>query len=1314
MVANLAERAGELRPEEKARFYGRARRSATEIAAWLDLIGVRREVPEPRVQATAEPVKDLVPRLVRARARARARKLPRSPGTAHERDGRARAAPRGTQELVARVARPAILERIDPARHLVLEASAGTGKTYVLEHLVADLVLRGAAPLEQILVVTFTDKATREMRERVRATLRRVLDEGPEPAAGEAHWLVDDAARARVRDALAVFDRAPISTIHSFCQRVLSECAFDCARLLRQEQVDSRDAFGRAFREELRRALAADDPLRPVIEGALDRLGGAERLETILYGWSVERGAWRPGFDRERAREALAAMPTRRDLAPGGLVARLLEDELSRQPKKTVPEALRELAPLVDAVRADRPILDALLDYWAWAGAPRTSGHDNASYVLHYLGRSPRLAPLAARARALVEAAGSPSSVLVGELLPRVVARLRRDKGARGRFDFDDMLSMLADALHGEGGDALVRELRRRYRYALVDEFQDTDPVQWDVFSTLFVAHEGDERLVVIGDPKQAIYGFRNADVHTYLAAKRALVARGGDVVPLETCYRSSPAFLDALNQVLTRGFFTGVNEYPHPVRAGRTARRLLDARGDDAPPIALVHLVGRPALRAAWISRALAGFVAREIGRLLAGALSVERGDGPRPILPSDVHVLCRSGADAEAVRRALTGARIPHALYKQEGLFATPAARHVWEVLRAVEDPSDRVRRLRAWLTPFFAVPLARIDECRDVPSDHPLQATLRSWRALADQHRFADLFRSMLTESGLVRRELFAGRSERDLTDTQHVLEVLLEEAHRGRRSLGQLVTRLGAFIAGRELPAGESGDVQRLESEHDAVQILTMHKSKGLEAEVVFLVGGLGEPSPDRFAPRVVHEADGTRLAWLGEPPAPLAARVEEERRQEAERLLYVAMTRAKSRLYVPYFGAPPADAPPVEGASYELADEPPPPAPERQLALDLEDPGAPAEDPPDYRLKAMSGPYRVLNERLGSMVAEGAITAPGFERTVVEVRPPRRAGRPIAAVLSGVRLDAVREPDEDDLRFARARRERAGFDITSYTRMKRQRREAGYDEGLEALAGAAEPDVGAPPSPDELPGGSAVGVFLHEVLEHARFEGAAEAAWLTDPALVALVTARARHNGVAERFVPIAAALVRDALTTPLALPDGRRLEGGMAAFEACARELPFLLPIPEPSHPPLDAGRPRADGPALAIERGFLRGVIDLVGRHAGRYYVVDYKSDRLASYAADALGAHVEAEYAVQARLYTLGAVRALRIHDEADYDARFGGLLYTFLRGMPAAGVWSARPSWQDVLSWERALHADAPWDHPLPPRRALAFPG
>src|SRR5262249_17864404 len=271
-------------------------------------------------------------------------------------------------------------------------------------------------------------------------------------------------------------DRAPISTIHAFCQRVLTENAFDCARLLRQEQIESREAFGQAFRDELRIELGEGAPARAVLERALSAWG-VERLEASLYRWYAERGDPEPRFDRAEAQHALERLPDRLELAPNGLAARLLAPAFTHpSPKKEVPARLAELAPTVEALRAGGSIYEALLGLWDWAQRDAPSGKDNLAYVRHHLAQAARkatnLRPLAERIDRLAKVAGSPLTVLVAELLPRIVARLSGRKNASGHLDFDDMLRMLRDALYADGGAPLVNELRRRYRVALVDEFQ--------------------------------------------------------------------------------------------------------------------------------------------------------------------------------------------------------------------------------------------------------------------------------------------------------------------------------------------------------------------------------------------------------------------------------------------------------------------------------------------------------------------------------------------------------------------------------------------------------------------------------------------------------------------------------------------------------------------------------------------------------------------------------------------------------------------------------------------------------------------------
>jgi exodeoxyribonuclease V beta subunit len=1067
---------------------------------------------------------------------------------------------------VVRYPRPAILAEIPIDRPTVIEASAGTGKTFTLEHLVIELLLRGGAGIESILIVTFTEKATREMRQRIRHKVAEIVGARAGDAClagpGESAWEVDDAARARLVEAWRRFDRAPISTIHGFCQRVLAEHAFHSGGLFAQELVDAERLFERSLREEVRHALAEGGSLAAAVRACFGGQNVAN-VEASLSSWARERG---------------------------------------------------------------------------------------------------RLMP--------AESDGEPFSELVHVLVPRVKRRMAEHKGRTGQLDFDDMLSRLRDALAGPGGDALVRRLRATYRYCLVDEFQDTDELQWEIFRRLFFESEEGHVLFAIGDPKQAIYTFRGADVHTYQRARDAMQARGRRVA-LRDNFRSTALAVEAQNLLFGAGFFEGSIQY-EPVRCGRPEVTLVGNDGQAAPPVVLVGVHGRQKLRVQPVRDAFYGFIAEECGRLVEdGALRLGPEGAPKALQWSDIHVLTRTRSESEQVGAALRRRGVPHAFFKQDGLFQTEEARHVRDVLAAVADPADRSLRLRAWLTPFFGVRLEDLQSLVQTDETHPLHARLYRLKALGDAHDYGGLFRALVEDTGVLRRELFLVESERALTNYVHLLELLLAEIHRRRRSVAELAAYLTSLIEQRALPNGEDGNVQRLESERQAVQILTMHKAKGLEAAVVFVAGGFTGAGGARNGEPLVCHPEGVREAWLGKPPKHVADALQEEGREEDERLLYVAVTRAKARLYLPYFGPPP------DGSGGIV-----------------------------YQFPTLKGCYRLLNQRLCALVEASEVPPRLFgyvgrsvEAAAGEAEPARPGPGPWQPDATLVAPVAPHEVGSWDALRAR----HAAPIVTSYTQIKHA--QGGYaapEAEADAFTGESV-DVVAAPEEQGLPGGSSVGVFLHEVLEVLPFEGVRDAAsfdaWAAQESVVEVFRACARRNGVAPAHVPEAQRMVYAALEAPLRA-GALALHGGLCTLTRRVPEMRFHYPLPERSHPRL--GEPRPDPATLPFEvgRGFVRGVVDLVFEHEGRVYFLDYKSDRLPGYGPEVLARHVERNYALQARLYGLGVLRLLDLRDGEAYEARFGGLLYCFLRGMTSegAGVYFERPSYAQACGWEQALWSDA----------------
>jgi exodeoxyribonuclease V beta subunit len=1152
-----------------------------------------------------------------------------------------------------RVGRPAVLRGVPLDRHTVVEASAGTGKTFTLEHLVVEILLATDVTFDQLLVVTFTEKATNELRTRVRAKLEDLLAGRGERATDEQvragdFWTIDNVAREKLARALHGFDGATIATIHAFCHRVLRENAFATGRLFDEQQVDGRQAFGRALRDALRHDLARDPARSRWLEAALRAGWSIQRVEQLLWDCTLSRGGLRPPLEAARLDAALEAFPI--DDARGPRIA--AELKAAGTHASTTRSIVRKLGEVADAVERSLQPHDAA-EYVLEA-----SSLDLAALVekLEQLRPGPGQAARACRAVLDLARVTPPfPAALANALFSGVREELARTKLQAGRYDFDDMLSLVDEALGGPRGGAYAEAMREKWRYALIDEFQDTDQTQWSIFRRAFFERKGagpSTTLFLVGDPKQSIYRFRGADVFTYLRARDEVVASGGARVPLERNYRATRALVAASNalfdQRAAEPFFTGDIEYT-PVECGRPDRTLVDGDGRAVSPVQVFRFRGLLPLPA------LGARIAREI-LAITDLQRPWKFDG-RPLEHRHVFVLTRTAREGRTIGAALREAGVPHAFFKEDGLFQTSEAKDVRAVLAAIDDPSHRPKRLAAWLTPFFGLTLAALEGARELSASDPLVGRLHYWKAFAEARDFDRLFESVLSGSGILRREIFFADGERELTNYLHLFELLLERARETHATLRELVHELSGLIARTRLPLDLEGNVQRLESERQAVQIMTIHKSKGLEAPVVFVAGGVWAPRPDEV--RAYHEG-GHRLAWVGRLAPRVKPIVLQEEREEDERLMYVALTRAMGRIYLPC-----------------LVDE---------------SGGAP---------KRLRGAYDAVNRRVVAELAEPRDPTLAVEDVAGEASTPAMAHRPEA---DPWRPSAACLPDEDSSAVYASLRERhAGVTVTSYTRLRGQRSGARGAWSWQAVDRTAEKAVEAldDAAPPTLRGARTSGIFLHELLERvplASFDVTAgfdlwrartDVATLFDEGIAVHRVDRA-ERGHAER-------LVWGAYTTGVTLPGGDRVTG-FAAAERIVREMDFVYPIPEPEHPPL------GDDPAapLAIRHGYVRGSLDLAFEHRGATYFVDWKSDSLDSYAPERLGAHVAAHYDEQVKLYALAVVKLLGPRARAGHQARFGGILYCFLRGFDGRGngIWAARPAWSELRAWDDDLRARRHW--------------
>jgi exodeoxyribonuclease V beta subunit len=1135
---------------------------------------------------------------------------------------------------------PAELEALPRDRPALIEASAGTGKTYLIEHLVVDRLVRGDARIDEILVVTFSERAAAELVRRIRALIQKVLrpDPGADEPAGPHVWTIDAAARERLEAAARGLDVAPISTIHAFCQRVLTEHAFASGRLLAQSPVESRTAFTAAFDEVIRARLSGE--LQALLAAWLMN-SDVRALEDLLYKARGVRCEWMTPYDPARLGAAARAFAESNLQEACALTMRSIKRaKYVVQRIEALHEACRQFAAdgepafllaNVDALVRGKELFEFVLDGERLGGARD----------------KPAVAPLLAHIEALAEVAVPLATAVAQRFGPLVEERLSARKRAAGLFDFDDMLTLVDEALRGPRGAKLTTTLRQRFRLAVIDEFQDTDPVQWQIFRTIFLAGDGARPLYLVGDPKQSIYGFRGADVSTYGAASAAVTALGG-VHHLQRNFRSTPAVIDTYNRIFDQNakkpFFSAGTGYHHPVSyGGNEGETVTEPR-----PLTLLRIQAddEKKLPMRVVRARLAHAIAEEIAALL------DRGD---VTTAREIFVLTRTRKESQAVADALATAGIAAVLAVQEGLYETDEAAHVRDLLRAIGDPHDPAKRLRAWLTPFFGLSLADLPAAM-AGADQPLVDRLLAWHAAAESGDLTGLFGRILDESGVARREVFAGEAMRRLTNFRQLFEVLALDAARARRPLGDVARRLSALVARLAVPQPEEGNTLRAEGERDAVQIMTMHRAKGLEADVVFVYGGFNLAGRDVV--RSYVDGTGQRRRLAGQPRLPaILELIKRDRDGEDQRLYYVALTRARKRLYLPYSGDVPVG--------------------------DL----SPFDSPPQEDTWKLNGGYRHVNRRLHELMVE-----PDTRRLLAphEIRIDAHASDDAGLLRSGT-LAAWRPDDRDlapiepDAALAALGRARAGAITTSYSRIKQAH--GGYRPPTEL-----SDEIAAPVEDDrrggedaELRGGASTGIFIHALLEVIPLatlrETPAVDAWMARADVRAVAEPLLRRYGRDPGELRAALQLAHAALTAPLPVVGGAL--PGLAHATRTAREMEFLFPFP-----------PEAGGP----DSGFVKGFVDVIFEHEGRSYFGDWKTDRLPAWDAATIAAHVDANYALQERLYALALVRMLGIADEAAYEARFGGTLYVFVRGLGRSGdaVRGRRPSFDELTRWQHELAA------------------
>ena len=1174
----------------------------------------------------------------------------------------------------------------------VIEASAGTGKTWTLAALYVRLVLghlrqrpQGEASGNvglyppQILVMTFTEAATAELRGRIRERLAqaaRFFRDSDRGAVDADDFLCNlrDAfpptqwpeCAYRLDMAAQWMDDAAIFTIHGWSSRMLKQHAFDSASLFQQSRVEDSERLKLTAVQDYWRQwfyplpvaqLSALKTLGKTPDEFLEVLGkrwamadkapqstvfSGDAPDTLLQKW----GAW-----KERL-EALQAMA--RPLWTPDTVTMVNEAAVSKTLKGYRPDWLQGwLAQMqlwsqgesVELKTLERFSVTVLVSK-GWAGAQAHIVFAHIEALCDHMRAEPEVA-----------------EGLQAHAAHEIGLAYRNTKAQLAQFDFSDLLQCLYRALQAPDG-RLASAIRQQYPIALVDEFQDTDPWQYGSLSKIYgESTRPDTGLIMIGDPKQAIYSFRGADLDTYLEAR----AQAQAIHTLSGNFRSTPGVVAAVNHVFSQ-VEKPFGDVPfEPVVARNEAVHPLQLGAATQPAMTVWHQHSAKPPRKDVFLRQMAALFATQMVELLNQGRANPGSREPGTVAPGDMAVLVRGWREARAIRQALS-ARGVRSVYlsERDSVFDTAEATDLWRILLAVSNPRSTAWLRAALTTRLWGLEWAQLEALfQDERAWDSVVDQFHQWQTIWQRQGFLPMLHHLLHAQSIPAR-LFNPRhsqsdsqnqsGERQLTNLLHLGD-LLQTVSLNLQGEGALIRYLEAQLQ-NPTTSGDTAQL-RLESDANLVQVITVHKAKGLQYPLVFL------PFVSAFMAEKKDSGkdDALRLA-------------------EDIRLLYVALTRAEKALWV------------------GLA----------QVKGDVDGPSPKAKSAVSVLLQRQSADD--LTERLTAWLA--------CQDIVVAPAPAPNDDR-----YTPTALDKVWKPASEPKRLLKSHWWSASFSALVQHPLPTLTHEAALDTERDSRLADAQVDsalVEAEEGPvvpalplvyNAFPAGSAYGTLLHDLLEWqtqrdwpAALEAPSAAVAQEWRSLVARKSQRLKLN---EEHVALLNVWVQQTLLTdlPIALSGAPVTPLKLAALTRATAwpEMGFAMTVQKMPALQIDQliqqqvlmGQPRLPLQTRTLE-GMLIGFMDLVLEHEGRYYVMDYKSNRLPAYdTAHLQAAILSHRYDVQYTLYLLAVHRLLKSRlPDYDYDQHIGGALYLFLRGIdqPGAGLFADKPPRELIESLDAAL--------------------
>ena len=1182
----------------------------------------------------------------------------------------------------------------------LIEAGAGTGKTYTITGLFLRLILEKNLSVDEILVVTFTGAATEELKERIRDTLRECIAvfSGNPGEDSFLNGLVEKqedlkSALQALKEALRAFDQAAIFTIHGFCRRMLRENAFESGSLFDTELVTDQEDLKREIVDDFwRRHLYRESPLfvnyamnsNFTPHGLIKLIDNRVTRSDLKIIPTMEH---QDSFLQEKEYLEYSEKVSAEWRSARGEVEEILSNNeglsRTRYGKGKIPLWIRAMDAYVSSGGSDlQPFKE--FNKFTSVELKRSvkQGYDPPSHPFFETCETFRK-----KQEALKESFGKRLLALKAGLFQYVHDELASRKKDKNIQSFDDLLLRLHEALEKESGEKLPGAIREKFKAALIDEFQDTDPVQYAIFNKVFNAEES--ILFLIGDPKQAIYSFRGADIFAYMKAAKDVESR----YTLGENWRSTPALIDAVNTIFSNAehpFVYDEISFQKAVPALQKDQDVFEMDGKSEPPLHVWFLdagkvteEGKKPITKTKAYELIPGAVAAEISRLLNGGENRKcRVDG-RPLRAEDIAVLVRTNREARMMQDAFSLLNIPGVLYSTGYLFDSHEATEIERLLTGIAEPDNENLIRGALATDIMGVSGEKLDHLREDEAvwERRLLA-FREYHDLWNKRGFIRMFRHLLSEEDVMFRLMSLPDGERRNTNILHLSEVLHQASVEKKLIIAGLLKWLSRQRDSETVRLDEHQ--LRLESDENAVKLVTVHKSKGLEYPVVFCPFAWGGSKiKNSKVPFMFHDEGDRRMLTFDLGSEKMDKnRVFAEKEQLAEnlRLLYVALTRAKKRCYLVWGRFNEAE---TSALAYLFH------RPELQGNRDV--------------ITGMEERFKTLGD--DTLFAELENIQDKAGGTIALSEMPKEKGESFVPVPDkAITLECREFSGKID----------SNWRLSSYSSLVSGRPHgsemADYDDVSQgsgdrewgAVVGDQWSVVSDHAKADifSFPRGAKAGTFLHDIFEHLDFTE-------TNPChMKKLVEDKIRAYGFDFTWRETICNMIQRVLTVPLE-PDGSDFTLSRIGNRDRLNELEFYFPLKlitpkmlkdifagyrEPVT--LEDFPERIGQLHFMPVRGFMRGFMDTVFHFRGRYYLVDWKSnylgDSVEAYGQNALlSAMKEHFYNFQYYIYTVALNQYLKLRiPDYDYETHFGGVFYIFLRGVDPDkgsqfGIYRDRPS-------------------------------